>query len=194
MADLFTLAELASYLQRDIDTATATLAQSAGQGLVRAYTRQNIDTRTYTSTRVPVTIHGERYTVLLPQRPVTAVTSVTVNGTAYVAGADYTWDGVNARLWLRYLAGSSTSFIDEWWAVVTYTAGYATVPDAVKGVALSVAGRAYDNPRGIRSEAIDDYSATRAGADDDLAGVTLTAAEMAALRPYRAGAGSLVPL
>jgi len=190
---LFTLGELASYLQRDLDTASATLAQATAEGLVRAWTRQNIETATYTSTRVPVTIEHERYTVQLPQRPVTAVTSVTVNGTAYVSGTDYTWDGVHATLWLRYLAGSSTSFIDEWWAVVTYTAGYATVPGAVKGVALSVAGRAYDNPRGVRSESIDDYSVTRAGSDDDLAGVTLTAAEMAALRPYRVGAGSLVP-
>jgi hypothetical protein len=40
--DLFTLAELASYLQRDLDTASATLAQQGAQELIRGYVQQNL--------------------------------------------------------------------------------------------------------------------------------------------------------
>jgi hypothetical protein len=79
-------------------------------------------------------------------------------------------------------------------AVVTYTAGYSTVPGNVKAVALAVAGRIYDNPQGLRSRQIDDYSETRAGDDDDLAGVSLLPTEERRLRRYRLGAVGSVPV
>ena len=36
---------------------------------------------------------------------------------------------------------------------VTYTHGYSVVPDVVKGICLTIAARAYDNPRGDKSHA-----------------------------------------
>lgn len=192
-ADLFTLSELASYLQRDLDTATALLAQQGAQKIVRTYCRQDITSATYTAANLAIRAEDTYWRVDLPQRPVSAVTTVSVNGTAYTLGTDYAWNGASAYIRLARLVYTSASFQDEPRATVTYTAGYSTTPEDVKDVALAVAARQYDNPRGLRMESIDDYSGTRAGADDDLAGVSLLAAEKAILDRYRVRSGSVVP-
>lgn len=191
-AGLFDLDELDSFLDITADATRAVLARHAAQGLIRSHCRQNITRATYTAS-LPIEAGPDGfYVVRLPQRPVVAVSTVTVNGTAYTSGTDYSWDGVSDHVRLAYREWSTAAFQGEPRAVVAYTAGYVAAPAAVRAVALSVAARAYDNPSGLRSESIDDYSATRAGTDDDLAGITLTAAEKAALKPYRLTAGSLV--
>ena len=76
MADLFTLEELASYLQRDLDTATAVIAQKSAQAAVRRYCRRDFTSTAYTDSLLPIEASGDSYVVRLPQRPVTAVTSV----------------------------------------------------------------------------------------------------------------------
>ena len=191
-AGLFDLDELATLLDVTADATRAVMARHCAHGLIRSYCRQNITRSTYTAS-LPVEAGSDGYYVVrLPQRPVFAVSSVTVNGTAYTSGTDYSWDGVSDHVRLAYREWSTAAFQGEPRAVVAYTAGYVAAPAAVRAVALSVAARAYDNPSGLRSESIDDYSATRAGTDDDLAGITLTAAEKAALKPYRLTAGSLV--
>lgn len=191
MADLFTVSELASYLQRDLDTASATLAKDSAQAIVRQYAQQEFTSTTYTGALLPIDVHRWSYVVNFPQRPVTAVSSVAVNGTTYVSGTDYAWNGYSPFIRLDYVESSTATFADEPVATVTYTAGFATVPADVKAVALAVAARQYDNPRGIRQESIDDYSVSRAGADDDLAGVTLLKAEQRILDRYRVRAGSV---
>ncbi len=193
MTDLFTLSELASYLQRDLDTASATLAQQGAQAIVRGYCRQDFTAATYTSANLPIVADGGYWRVDLPQRPVTAVSSVSVNSTAYTLGTDYAWNGSSPYIRLSRLVYTSAAFQDEPRATVTYSAGYATVPADVKDVALAVAARQYDNPRGLRMESIDDYSGTRAGSDNDLAGVSLLLPEKAILNRYRITAGSVVP-
>lgn len=193
MADLFTVSDLAAYLQRDLDTSSATLAKDSAQGIVRAYCRQEITTATYTSTKLKIDVDGWSYAVRFPQFPVTAVTDVSVNGVTYVSGTDYAWDGMSPMIRLRKVDESSASFEDFPVAVVTYTAGYPTAPPAVKAVALAVAARQYDNPQGLRQVSIDDYSETRAGADDDLAGTSLLAAEKRILDVYKRRVGSVVP-
>lgn len=191
MADLFTVSELASYLQRDLDTASATLAKDSAQAIVRQYAQQEFTSTTYTGALLPIDVHGWSYVVNFPQRPVTAVTSVAVNGTTYVSGDDYAWNGYAPFIRLSYVEAGTATFADDPVATVTYTAGFSTVPADVKAVALAVAARQYDNPRGIRQESIDDYSVSRAGADDDLAGVTLLKAEQRILDRYRVRAGSV---
>lgn len=191
MADLFTVSELASYLQRDVDTSSAALAKDSAQAIVRAWCRQEITQATYTDTVLPIVSLDWTWGVLLPQRPVTAVSSVSVNGTPYTLGVEYAWNGISPWIRLAQRTWTTSSFQDEPTAVVTYTAGYATVPAEVKAVALAVAARQYDNPQGLRQVSIDDYSETRAGADDDLAGVSLLAAERHILKRYRATAGSV---
>jgi len=191
-AGLFDLDELATLLDVTADATRAVMARHCAHGLIRSYCRQNITRSTYTAS-LPVEAGSDGYYVVrLPQRPVFAVSSVTVNGTAYTSGTDYSWDGVSDHIRLARLVWTAAAFQGEPRAVVAYTAGYVAAPAAVRAVALSVAARAYDNPSGLRSESIDDYSTTRAGSDDDLAGITLTAAERAALKPYRLTAGSLV--
>lgn len=189
MTDLFTVggssSDLATYLQRDLDSSSERLAHDIAKALVED------ETGPVTSATSTVTLPIEKCGLVhLPARVVTAVTAVQYAGTAAV----YTWERPFPRIRLSsYLLEVVPFTIDYWPTVdVTFTHGWAAVPALVKAVALSVAARAYDNPSGLRAESIDDYSATRAGSDDDLAGITLTAAEKAALKPYRLAAGSLV--
>jgi hypothetical protein len=185
VADLFTLSELASYLQRDLDTSSATLAREMASGIVRDHCRQEITSATVTR-RLPLTYDRRGWYVQIPEQNLTAVTTVVVNGTTITT---HTVDLLNRQV--RLVDGVPTDDADEDvedQAVVTYTAGYSSAPGNVKAVALAVAGRIYDNPQGLRSRQIDDYSETRAGNDDDLAGVSLLPGEERRLRRYRLGA------
>lgn len=193
MTDLFTLTELASYLQRDLDTASATLARAAAQSIVRGYCKQELTDADYTAVILPIEPVDWSWGVYLPERPVTAVTSVAVNGTVYVEGTDYAWDGYSDLIRLRYRVFSTDAFQVEPHAVVSYSAGFATVPETVKAVALAVASRQYDNPTGNRSVQLDDYAATKAGADEDLAGASLLAGEKLILRDFKRRAGTVTP-
>jgi len=187
---LFTLEELASYLQRDLDTATATLCRAMGTALVKGHLRSEVESTTYTGVMLPIDGSGGTPRVWLPQRPVTDVAAVSVAGQSYAEGADYVWDAPMPVLRLRTIVYGTDSFPADPVATVTYTAGWVTVPDDIKAVALSVASRAYTRATGAKQESIDDYSITYAGADGDLAGVGLTATEVAVLRRYRSGAGT----
>ncbi len=191
MADPFPVSELAADLQRDLDTASATLAKDSAQAIVRGYCRQELTTATYSGVLLPIEVEGPSYIVRLPQRPVTAVSSVSVNGVTYTLGTDYAWNGYGDYLRLRKVDESSASFEDWPLATVTYTAGFATVPADIKAVALAVAARQYDNPQGLRQTTIDDYSETRAGADDDLAGTGLLKPEQRILDRYKVRVGSV---
>lgn len=173
---LFDLTDLAAYVQSDVDTATATVARDIATGLVVGYTNQAFEADTYTHV-LPV---AADLSVRLPQRPVTAVTTVTVDGDVLTVDDDYTWDAITPLVQLLVVP-------DVWTATVVYDAGYATVPAVVKAVALAAAARAYANPGGVVSEAIDDYSVTY---DTATAGGLLPA-EMNALRRYRSRVGSI---
>lgn len=188
MSDLCTAPELASYLQRDLDTATANLAIAVGSAIVRRYARRHFTTNTWTGVTLAVQWSPRSgYFVALPQRPVVSVASILVNGTAVV----WTLDQLNARAVLTgWLPSPLVQGVADQ-AVVTYTSGASSPPDDVKGVALSVAGRQYDNPTGLRAESIDDYSGTHAGADDDLAGLSLLAGERHILDAYRRRSASV---
>jgi hypothetical protein len=204
VADLIALADLSAYLQRTVDPTSGQFAINIAQGLVRREARQNFDLRTYTAVALAIVeatgkdardirlsasrlprIWSSPLLVRLPQRPVTAVAAVSINGTALTANVDWAWDGASPKIVLSRVPYTANVF--QTWpnAVVTYTAGWSTVPDDVKGIVAAVAGRAYDNPRGLRSRSIDDYSETKAGSDDDLAGVTLLREEKLLLKPFR---------
>ena len=108
--------------------------------------------------------------LLLPQRPVVSVTSVSLNGNA-IALPDYTW---NDRYLLRrygrfgtyadleHLAphdgahwGGPDSTVE-----VVYTFGYeaASVPTWIKAMCLRVASRAITNPEQVSQESLGAYS------------------------------------
>lgn len=178
---LFELTDLAAYLQQDIDTASATIARTMATGVITGHTNQIIEADTYT-TLLP--INSDR-TVRLPQRPVTDITSVTVAGTALVAGDDYEWDGISDT----FLIDGYLPDPDDWQATVEYDAGYAVVPADITAVALSVAARLYNTTPGLVSESIDDYRAQYAAPSP----LGLLDYERQILRRYRVTLGSIAP-
>lgn len=159
MAALATVEDLATYLQRDFSaagTATASLVLDLVSAAIRSYTGQSITTATTTAR---LKVRGGR--VRLPQGPVTAVTAVeNTTGTTLL----HTWDH-GPQIWLSSClpiangptyAGRAPQYVD-----VTYTHGYASVPDDIKAITLQVAGRAFGataDTTGVQSESIGGYS------------------------------------
>lgn len=168
---LFELTELASYLQQDLDTATATLAREMATGIVEEVTGPLESVESVVT--LPVTIAG---IVELPATVVTAVTSVTVDAVA----VDFSWRQPFPLVRLDDWTPPNT--LDDWpLAVVTYTHGFTTVPAVAKAVAIAVAARAYTvtPPAGVTVQ-IDDYRESSSGTSDST-GVLLTAYERRAL-------------
>jgi hypothetical protein len=146
--------ELASYLQQDVDTSTATLVLQTTSQLftLRANTA-------FLPTTVTSQVAGNGWSrITLPFRPVISIQAVRIvtafNGTTTIT--DYT----RIKQVLYRLAG---------WGVrcafppdmieVDLTHGMAAVPDDVKGAVLESAGAAYSSPDvSTKSESIDDYS------------------------------------
>lgn len=141
--------ELASYLQKDLDTASATLALTLASG-----TFASAADTAFTPTTTTWTVEGGPGTNIdLPFRPVTAVSQVRLNGNVITG-----WTLRNNALWR--LAGFGT-----WYAFppdqldVDLTYGYATAGDDVKLSVLEIASGIYEHPVGlVVSETIDDYS------------------------------------
>lgn len=175
---LFTLDDFAAYLRAELDTTTATVVRTMATGLITGYTGQFIEADTYTHL-LPIKARQIR----VPQRPVTEITSVTIDGVTQVADTDWKWDGIGDVIWLE-------SSPDEDQATVVYDAGYATVPDDVAAVALSIAGRLYTQTPGLVAESIDDYRAQYANAEP----VGLHPGEKQILRRYKQRLGSIAPV
>ncbi|GLZ62872.1 hypothetical protein [Micromonospora sp. NBRC 107095] len=164
MADqLATPADLAALLHIDeadlhvpaatllIECATAVVQEVAGQRIVRAEST--------------VTLEPSLGCWLwLPQLPVVSVESVTLDGTALVAGADYSVRGY--RLWRS--AGWQTAASWETAGVrapseitVEYTHGYeadAQELQRARQAVVALAGAVYGNPTGVTREQVDDYA------------------------------------
>lgn len=152
-----TAAELASYLQQDVDTSSATLALQT--------TSQLFSTRAATMfTATTVTYQTEAWggrRLELPFRPIISIAAiriVTVAGVTTVI-TDYTRI---KRVLYRSAGWGSCAFPPDM-VEVDLTHGYATAPDDVKGAVLESAGAAYSSPDiTVKSESIDDYSVSSA--------------------------------
>ncbi len=93
-----------------------------------------------------VTIDGNGApSVLLPSWPVTDVTDVKVAGEA-LAADDYSWSRAGE---LRRTHGRWPARLRA--IEVTYTHGYAEVPDEIKAVTLQVAARGISNPQALNT-------------------------------------------
>lgn len=153
MVQYATAAELASYLQQDVDTATATLAltTASAEFSAAADTWFAVQSTTYITT-------GTRATgIWLPFNPVVAVSEVRIN-TVVVTG--YTLIG--QRLYRTAGFGSYSQSVPDL-LEIDLTYGFAAVPDDVKLAVLEMASVAYDNPTGDASESIDDYTVRFSG-------------------------------
>lgn len=162
MADqLATPADLASLVQGDVDTATATLIIEACTAVVQA-AADGMRIVRVTSEAATVTGTTEQW-LPLPQIPVAAVSTVTLDGVALTAGlpgsGGTTYRLVGNRLWRgcgwqTYCGEPSTvSFV--------HTYGYATGDQKLqlgRGTVLSLGRGLLANPSGASSEKIDDYA------------------------------------
>lgn len=180
MAALATPGQLASRLQlEDVDLSTVQLCLDGASGLVRAVTRQQFD---FVSQETVVLRGGERV-LTLPQRPLVVDTGsnpLTVTELGEFGGINvlmvenrdfsrigneltrgYPWWWNNTQ---RLMGYPRTRPLGVWAArvQVTYSHGYTTVPDDVVSVALDAAAVLYDNPTGLRSVQIDDYTEQKA--------------------------------
>lgn len=179
-----TAAELAAVMQAPVDSAAADLALASASAVIRRWTRQTI-------TKViddVVTLRVIRCDELvLPQRPVVSVSEVKVN--ALVLN-DWVLSGdrlLRTGGWHR-LPGTTT-YPDPGLVQVTYTHGWAEVPDEVRAVCLDLASATLANPSMLRQEAIDDYSRTFAAESLGLGGLTDGHKEI--LRSFRPSWGSV---
>lgn len=159
-------------------TLTSTEAQRLEQAeaLVRGFCGWHIaPSRTVTAAQIRGT---GTPTLLLPSLFVTAVSSVSDDGTALTVEDDYTWSPAGVLTRLGYW---STKLI-----TITYTHGYDTVPAEVTGVVQGVAQRAVQNPGSlVRTQDgpfADTYSQT--GFNQSLP-LALLDAEKDILRRYR---------
>lgn len=159
-----TPSDLAAYLQREAFTGaevtSAQLALDIASAVVRERTGQDFTVATET---VTLDTHGGE-DVYLPQLPVTDVATITtrnkgetttttraVNTDYEVRGSRLRWVGLG--LW-------------PYEVTVTYTHGYDTIPDDVKGATLAVAAEIHSNPEGLSQSALDDSNDRHEWADD----------------------------
>lgn len=167
-----TTAELSLYLHTTVDTPSATLALQVASALFSL----KADTWfTPTTTTFQCAGNGSA-ALLLPFRPVTAVSAVRVNG---VAVTDYT----RIKSTLYRTAGWGAVVFPPQLVEVDLTYGLVTAPDDVKGAVLETAGAAYLSPDiTVASESIDDYVLRSA---NGTGGVSLSPAAAALASLYR---------
>lgn len=176
MAALATVADLQTFMQRTFtvaETAEATLVIDLASASIQDYTGQTISA----VANDVVTLDPPYGSYLfLPELPVTAVASVTVGGTALALGSPtvdgYYWYGDTGTI--RY--GGYRGYAWGWApksVVVTYSHGYATIPDAVRAVTLEAAAQMMGSgpAGGLQSESIGNYSYERSGAGQAVADV-----------------------
>jgi len=154
--------DLATFVGRDFtaqDTATATLLLDIATAAVRDWTGQTLSAVTGDVVTLDPPTSGRLF---LPELPVTAVASVVYAGTALTLGSTsntygYYWYGDTGII--RVAGIFNTAAYAPQSVVVTYSHGYATIPDAIKGVCLELAAELLTVAAqpGLRSEAIGNY-------------------------------------
>jgi hypothetical protein len=168
-----TASELASWLQQDVDTASATLVlEAATATFVRVADTAWVDT--------PITWTTVGYGQLVlepPFKPITALSAVRVNGLA-ITGTSL----VKNKLYRLAGFGTCGNFPpDE--VEVDLVHGITADADDVKGAILETAAQAYEIPVGaVTSESIDDYAVRYATSGG---GLKLTASAQALAEGYR---------
>lgn len=166
-----TPSDLASYLQHDVDTATATLVLELASELFA----NAAHTRFEHTDAVFQTAGGPFCELSLPFFPINSITAVKIAG---VAVTDYTLIGqilYRITRWGGYVYPPPLVEVD-------LNHGHATSGDDVKAVVLDTAAQAFTLPVGaVSSEQIDDYTVKYAV---NLGGVKLTPAAQELARVY----------
>lgn len=147
---LATPSDLASYMQSDLDTATATLALETATGWIQ----REVGHRVLEVTNETITLDGGDHTIYLPGRPVTAVGAVATTdnyGTVEnpVLNIDY-----RVRGYRLIRSGYRTVWPEKVDVVYSYGYNSASVPQVIRGICLSAAARVYSNPSGVKQETV----------------------------------------
>jgi hypothetical protein len=199
MNPLCTVQDLSALIQVTVavDDAPALAAIAAASAAIRGYFHQALSL--VTGDHVVLSPACGR--VLLPELPVVAVSAVSLAGTVLDPAA-YGFEAATGEL-LRFDPLATPPPWPIWWdsgfrnVAVTYTHGYATLPDDLVNVCARVASRQYLG--GLRSALVgphareSDYAAVyqgepigeTAGAYGPTSAVILTGDEKRTLTPYR---------
>ena len=147
------VADLASFLQQDVDTSTATLVLTKASALFAARARTSFGGVASTTYSKPG--YGA-IELVMPFGPLVAVSAVRVAGVTLTAGTDYTV--IEQSVYRRQGFGVPWKFPPDL-VEVDYTYGFASVPDEVAGAVLETAAACYKSPDvSTRNESIDDYA------------------------------------
>lgn len=199
MGDFCTIDDVASFLQVEI-TGAAQIAAAE-----RAVTEATAAIRNYCNQYLEL-VEDEAITLdskggsrlFLPELPVVSVASVVEDDTALTVTTNYKLGqyGILHRIGAKWLAGIQI-------VTVTYSHGYATLPDDIVAIATRAASRAYqsglradsdDAVLGVQSKSLGDFSVAYAseqggGAGDGLMGASaarlLLMSEKDTLNKYR---------
>ena len=189
MTDLATTNDLAQVMARtltDDEKARAKALLEVASATVRTYTWQHF-TQVTETVRLPV--RGGR--VRLPQKPVTAVTAVSVaNGSAiaysWVAGQVVDCNPATVNAFELEPFRTRLQWVD-----VTYTHGWEQVPADVRGIVCDIAAAALASPpedSGVQTETLGPFS-TSYGTNFP-GGVRLTQSQRDRLAPYMTVGGT----
>lgn len=148
--------DLAALLRRSIDDedAGALLALDLATGAIRNEARQHISL----VEDEDIVLAGRWSSDLwLPERPVIEISSIEIVPSAGVSEplgvTAYQWDGQgHIQLASGSWGGPSAT------VPITYTHGFETIPDDIRGLCLQVASRVFDNPGNVAQESIGSYS------------------------------------
>lgn len=203
---LATQEDLAAALQRPVDDAQAALALRRASARVRKYARQDFSLVENDTATLP----GRSQVLRLPQRPLVVDDTHLLTVTELFGITDVEYEALEGRDYTRI--GTELTRGEAWWAPtrlmgwpwlrpqgiwadrvrVTYSHGYAEIPDDVADIVLDLATMSLSNPQMLRQESIDDYSRTFAA--ETIGGAQLTQDHKDALRPYRLGSFNAKPV
>jgi hypothetical protein len=183
VADKFaTEYDLATHLQQDLDTSSATLALELATGAIQ----DEAGWRIVAETVAGYLCSPSANMVVLPTAHLTAL-AMTDAGAPLVQGVSMLWSTNGLVLRKAYNGMLDVPFYGP--VVATFTHGYPAnqLPQTLRGLCLNIAARLYDNPTGLRSESVGQASETkspggRSGSSNS--GSSLTDDELRQLSPY----------
>lgn len=153
---------------------------------VRSYTGQTISRVTGDVQNVPV----RNLVAFMPQLPADKPTVVKFDGVTFLENSSWYWDPIQQRICGINPYITTANFTGWWWrqndkyVEVTYSHGYATVPDGIKEIVCAIANRMAQTPAsaegGTRQEGVGGVNITYAS-ETLASGANLTASEKAAL-------------
>jgi hypothetical protein len=157
-----TIADVQDFLQIEVDEPSTARAITEATAAIKNYCHQMIEL--VEDDEYTFDVEAGRSKLFLPELPVTAVASVVEDGETLTEGSDEDYQvanhGVLHRVGQDWEAGVQI-------VVVTYTHGYATIPDDVVAVCTRAAARAYQaglrasedaGVPGIASKSLGDFS------------------------------------